>query len=53
MKITLLLARLAWKNIWRNPFRSLLILMAITIGLYAGTFTIAFIAGWSQATIEE
>ena len=52
MKITLLLARLAWKNIWRNPFRSLLILMAITIGLYAGTFTIAFIAGWSQATIE-
>ena len=52
MKITLLLARLAWKNIWRYPFRSLLILMAITIGLYAGTFTIAFIAGWSQATIE-
>lgn len=53
MKITLMLVRLAWKNIWRNKLRSVLILSAITIGLFAGTFTIAFIAGWGRATIES
>ena len=52
MKITLMLMRLSWKNIWRNKFRSILILSAIAIGLFAGTFTIAFIAGWGRATIE-
>ena len=52
MKITLMLMRLSWKNIWRNKFRSILILSAIAIGLFAGTFTVAFIAGWGRATIE-
>lgn len=52
MKITFMLIRLAWKNIWRNRFRSLLILSAIAIGLFAGTFTIAFVTGWGRATIE-
>ena len=53
MRITLMLLGLAWKNIWRNPSRSALILAAIAIGLFAGTFTIAFIVGWGQATIES
>lgn len=48
-----MLIRLAWKNIWRNKLRSSLILSAIAIGLFAGTFTIAFIGGWGQATIES
>ena len=52
MKITLMLVRLSWKNIWRNKFRSILILSAIAIGLFAGTFTIAFVTGWGRATIE-
>lgn len=53
MKITRMLVRLAWKNIWRNKLRSTLILSAIAIGLFAGTFTIAFIGGWGRATIES
>lgn len=53
MKITRILVRLAWKNIWRNKLRSTLILSAIAIGLFAGTFTIAFIGGWGRATIES
>ena len=53
MRMTFIIIGLAWKNIWRNQLRSSLILMAIAIGLFAGTFTIAFVTGWGRATIES
>lgn len=53
MRMKTMIVRLAWKNIWRNKFRSSLILGAIAIGLFAGTFMIAFITGWMRTTIES
>lgn len=32
---------IAWKNVWRNRSRSLIVIAAITVGVFAGVFTIA------------
>jgi ABC-type lipoprotein release transport system permease subunit len=36
-----MILEVAWKNIWRNKTRSLIVITAITIGVFAGVFTIA------------
>jgi putative ABC transport system permease protein len=41
----MLIINIAWKNIWRNRFRSLIIMGAITVGIYAGLFLVAFSKG--------
>ncbi len=46
-----MILRLAWKNIWRNKLRSSIIMGAIALGLFAGTFTTAFINGWMGNTV--
>jgi ABC-type lipoprotein release transport system permease subunit len=42
---------LAWKNIWRNKKRSLIILAATTIGLTAGLFTVGMVSGMYDSII--
>jgi len=45
-----MLLSLAWKNIWRNKKRSLIILIAIILGLWAGLFASAVMFGmWDSA----
>ena len=36
-----MIASVAWKNVWRNRSRSLIVITAVTIGVFAGVFTIA------------
>jgi ABC-type lipoprotein release transport system permease subunit len=48
-----MITQLAWKNIWRNKVRSGVILGAIAIGLFAGTYLTAFINGWMLGTINS
>jgi ABC-type lipoprotein release transport system permease subunit len=36
-----MIAGIAWKNIWRNKSRSLIVITAVTIGVFAGVFSIA------------
>jgi ABC-type lipoprotein release transport system permease subunit len=38
--------KLSWKNIWRNKVRSGVILTAIALGLFAGTYLVSFMSGW-------
>lgn len=38
-----MIAGIAWKNVWRNKTRSLIVIAAMTIGVFAGVFTIAVI----------
>lgn len=40
-----MILNIAWKNIWRNRFRSLIIMSAITLGIFAGLFLVAFSKG--------
>ena len=36
-----MITEIAWKNVWRNKARSLIVIAAVTIGVFAGVFTIA------------
>jgi ABC-type lipoprotein release transport system permease subunit len=40
-----MLMKIAWRNIWRNRPRSLVIIVSVGIGLWAGIFIIAFYNG--------
>lgn len=48
-----LLIKLSWKNIWRNKVRSGVILGAIAIGLFSGTYIVAFLSGWIIGTVKD
>ncbi|HOP05480.1 MAG TPA: ABC transporter permease [Tenuifilaceae bacterium] len=43
----------SWRNIWRNKTRSLVIITAIALGIFAGVYTIAFMYGWINQKIES
>ena len=47
-----MLLQIAWKNIWRNKVRSIVILTAIAIGIFAGMFIMAFYYGMVDQRIE-
>lgn len=38
-----MIVEIAWKNVWRNKARSLIVIAAVTIGVFAGVFTMAAI----------
>lgn len=44
---------IAWKNIWRNKARSLIIMFAIVVGLFGGLFASAFMNGMVEQRIES
>jgi len=43
---------LAWRNIWRNKRRSLIIIAAIAVGLLCGLFTSAIMFGMGESLIN-
>ncbi len=45
--------KIAWKNIWRNKSRSLVVIIAITLGLTGGIFTSALMLGMSQQKVTS
>ena len=44
---------IAWKNIWRNKARSIVIMSAITIGLFGGIFSYAFMMGGMLQRVDN
>ena len=48
-----MIPQLAWKNVWRNKVRSAIILFAITLGLVAGVFALAFMNGMVNQKVED
>jgi len=47
-----MLLTLAWKNIWRNKKRSLIIVAAIAFGLWGGLFSDAVMMGGVESMVE-
>ncbi|MFO7862923.1 MAG: FtsX-like permease family protein [Salinivirgaceae bacterium] len=43
----------AWRNIWRNRTRSLIIMSAIVIGIFAGTFSAAVLKGMMEQRVQN
>lgn len=42
----MLIASIAWKNVWRNRKRSLIVITAVLLGTAAGVFTSGLMVGW-------
>ncbi|MDR1683238.1 MAG: FtsX-like permease family protein [Candidatus Symbiothrix sp.] len=47
-----MIINLAWKNIWRNKTRSFVIIGAIALGLFSGTYLSALMTGWVMDTVN-
>lgn len=47
-----MLLTIAWRNIWRNPMRSLVIILSVVLGLWAGTFINALYWGMSEDRVR-
>lgn len=48
-----MIVKLAWKNVWRNPIRSLVVIVAIILGLWAGSFIQSFYYGAIDQRIND
>jgi putative ABC transport system permease protein len=48
-----MLISIAWRNIWRNKLRSLVVILAVTLGLFGTLFIIALSNGMVEQKISE
>lgn len=48
-----MLAKLSWKNIWRNKKRSLVLIISVILGLWAGVFVMGFYKGIMDQRIDD
>lgn len=48
-----MLFKIAWKNIWRNRIRSIVVIIAIAIGLTGGIFSAAVMIGAGESRIKS
>lgn len=44
---------ISWRNIWRNKVRSLVIITAIALGIFAGVLSAAFFKGMADQRIQK
>lgn len=48
------IVKIAWRNIWRTPLRSMVVISSIVLGIWAGIFVIAFCYGLNkQRTVNR
>lgn len=47
-----MLISLAWKNVWRNKKRSLIIVLSIAFGLWGGLIAGAVMMGWGESMVN-
>jgi len=43
---------ISWKNIWRNKTRSMVVIIAVQLGLFGGTTAVGIMAGWIEQRID-
>jgi len=48
-----MIVKISWKNIWRNKLRSSLVIISVILGLWAGTFLMAYIFGLMEQRVED
>jgi len=43
---------ISWKNVWRNKVRSLVVIIAFTLGIFGGVYMVAFFYGMMDSRIK-
>jgi len=49
----IMLVKVAWRNIWRNKTRSIVVIASVAVGLFAGMFMMAFFWGLAKQEIDS
>ena len=44
---------IAWKNIWRNRKRSLVVIIAVTLGIISGVLLVGIMKGWVEQRLHD
>ncbi len=47
-----MITSISWKNVWRNKNRSLIVIVAVTLGTVAGIFVAGLMKGWSDQRVN-
>ncbi len=48
-----MITKTAWKNIWRNKTRSIVVIASVTIGVFSGVFAIGVMEGMMGQRVDE
>ena len=48
-----MITKTAWKNIWRNRVRSLVVIASVAIGIFSGVFAIGVMEGVMKQRVDE
>lgn len=44
---------IAWKNVWRNKKRSLVVIVAVTLGIISGVLLVGIMEGWVKQRLND
>jgi ABC-type lipoprotein release transport system permease subunit len=44
---------IAWKNVWRNKKRSLVVIVAVTLGIISGVLLVGIMDGWVKQRLND
>src|SRR4030042_2517317 len=44
---------IAWKNVWRNKKRSLVVVVAVTLGIISGVLLVGILKGWVEQRLHD
>lgn len=47
-----MITQIAWRNVWRNKVRSLVVIASVAVGIWAATFIAAFSSGMRHRYVE-
>ena len=48
-----MITTISWKNVWRNKSRSLVVIVAVTLGTIAGVFVAGMLNGWVAQRVND
>ena len=48
-----MISSIAWKNVWRNRNRSLVVIIAVTLGIISGVLLVGIMKGWVEQRLND
>jgi putative ABC transport system permease protein len=48
-----MIGSIAWKNVWRNKKRSLVVIVAVTLGVISGVLLVGIMEGWTRQRVHD